>query len=371
VTTTILAAVLNKPGGPLELQDVIIDDPLADEVLVRVERVGLCHSDLHYVNGSLIIETPTILGHEVAGIVERVGEAVTRLGVGERVVVTITPGCGMCDQCLRGRPTQCQRVEEMRHRPRPKHTTTDGTEIGALGGVGAFAEAVLVRESSLAVIDKAVPPAVACLLGCCVTTGVGAVVHGAVIAPDDTVAVIGCGGVGVSAIQGARLAGARRIVAVDAVAGKLELARKFGATDVVLAGPAQAETVAAVHDIVPGGVSHAIEAVGRTATAELAFALLAPTGLATILGLMPEGSTLNISADALVYGDRGIRGAYMGANRFLSDVQMFTDHYRSGRLDLDSMVSKVVTFADINRGLDAMADADTVRVVVDMSRADA
>lgn len=371
MSTRIMAAVLTKPGEALELQEVIIDDPLANEVLMRVERVGLCHSDLHYLKGSLPIETPTILGHEVAGIVERLGDAVTGFTVGDRVVVTITPGCGRCGQCAGGRPTQCERVAELRYRPRPKHTSPDGTEIGALGGIGAFAEAVLVSESSLARIDKSVPPEVACLLGCCVTTGVGAVVHGASIAPDDTVAVIGCGGVGISAIQGARLAGARRIVAVDSVEGKLELARKFGATDVVLAGPVQSETVAALHEIVPGGVTHAIEAVGRTATAELAFACLAPTGFATILGLMPEGATLNISADDLVYGDRGIRGAYMGASRFLSDVQMFTDHYRSGRLDLDSMVSSVVKFADINRGLDAMAEPDNVRVVVDMSRADA
>lgn len=369
--TTIAAAVLTQPGKPLELSDVVIDDPMPGEVLVRVERVGLCHSDLHYVHGSLTIDTPAILGHEVAGVVERLGDGVSRFALGDRVVVTITPGCGRCDQCLRGRPTQCQRVDELRYRPQPKHTMLDGTPVRSLGGIGAFAEAVLVNEASLAKVDKAVPAAVACLLGCCVTTGVGAVVHGASVAPDDTVVVIGCGGVGISAIQGARLAGARRIVALDAVASKLEVARRFGATDVVLVGASQEVTVAELHRIVPGGVSHAFEAVGRTVTAELAFACLAPTGTATILGLMPEGSRLDISADELVYGDRGIRGAYMGANRFLSDVQMFTDHYLSGRLDLDGMVTEVVAFARINEGLKAMSGPDTVRVVVDMSRAGA
>ncbi len=369
--TTITAAVLTRQGEPLELQQVLVDDPLDHEVLVRVERVGLCHSDLHYVRGSLAIDTPTILGHEVAGIVERTGSSVTRLAVGDRVVVTITPGCGACAQCLRGRPTQCLRVDELRYRPRPKHTTLDGNPIGSLGGIGAFAEAVLVDETALGKVDKSVPPAVACLLGCCVSTGVGAVVHGAGVAPDQTVAVIGCGGVGVSAIQGARLAGARKIIAIDTVADKLELARTFGATDVVLAGPDMTATVRELHKIVPGGVDHAFEAVGRTITAELAFECLAPAGLATILGLMPEGTQLSISADALVYGDRGIRGAYMGANRFLSDVEMFTDHYKSGRLDLDAMVTKVLTFAQINEGFEAMADPDTVRVVLDMSRVDA
>jgi S-(hydroxymethyl)glutathione dehydrogenase / alcohol dehydrogenase len=370
VGTIITAAVLTKPGEPLELQEILIDDPLANEVLVRVERVGLCHSDLHYIHGSLIIGTPTVLGHEVAGIVERVGDGVTRMTAGDRVVATVTPACGMCDHCLRGRPTQCLRVDEVRYRARAKHTSVDGEEIGSLGGIGGFAEAILVTESSLAVVDKAVPAEVACLLGCCITTGVGAAVHAASIAPDDTVAVIGCGGVGISAIQGARLSGARRIIAIDAVAEKLALARSFGATDVVLAGAIASDTVAAVRQIVPGGVSHAIEAVGLTATAELAFKCLAPTGVATILGLMPDGSTLNISADALVYGDRAIRGAYMGANRFLSDVEMFSDHYRNGRLDLDPMVTRVMKFADINDGFIAMANPDTVRIVLDMTRGD-
>jgi len=367
LSTSITAAVLREVGKPLQLERVMIDDPLANEVLVRVERVGLCHSDLHYVEGSLHTTTPMILGHEVAGIVERIGEGVTTLGIGDRVVATVTPACGMCAQCLRGRPTQCQRVDVVRLRPRAKHHLGDGAEISSLGGVGAFAEAILVTESSLARVDHSVPPDVACLLGCCVTTGVGAVVHGAAVGPNDTVAVIGCGGVGVSAIQGARLAGARRIIAIDALAGKLEAAKRFGATDVIVSGDSQHDTVAAVHEIVSDGVDHAIEAVGRTVTAELAFACLAPTGTATILGLTPDGASFSIPADALVYGDRTLRGAYMGANRFLSDVAMFTDHYRNGRLDLDSMVTRVIDLADINDGLATMGDPDTVRIVVDMT----
>lgn len=364
---TVTAAVLREVGRPLEFEQVVIDNPMANEVLVRVERVGLCHSDLHYVHGSLSIDLPTILGHEVAGIVESVGDAVTRVKPGDRVVATVTPACGMCARCLAGRPTQCQRTDIVRARPRPKHASSEGGVMGALGGVGAFAEAILVIESSLAVVDHDISPEVASLLGCCITTGVGAIVHGARVGPNDVVAVIGCGGVGISAIQGARIAGARRVIAIDAVAGKLEAAKRLGATDGVVATTVE-ETVAAVHEIVPGGVDHAIEAVGRTATAELAFACLATTGTATILGLMPEGARLSIPADALVYGDRTVRGAYMGANRFLSDVAMFTDHYRAGRLDLDSMVTRVMDFADINDGLAAMTDPKTVRVVLDMTR---
>ena len=227
MTTSIRAAVLRDIGQPLELEEVVIDDPLPTEVLVRVERVGLCHSDLHYVHGSLSIDLPTVLGHEVSGVVEAVGDAVTRVRLGDRVVATVTPACGTCGQCLAGRPTQCQRVDLVRARPRPKHAASGGGPMGALGGVGAFAEAILVGESSLAVVDQSMPPEVACLLGCCITTGIGAVVHGAAVGPNDTVAVIGCGGVGISAIQGARIAGARRVIAIDTVPGKLDAVAIF------------------------------------------------------------------------------------------------------------------------------------------------
>jgi alcohol dehydrogenase/S-(hydroxymethyl)glutathione dehydrogenase/alcohol dehydrogenase len=367
VVTPILAAVLEKPGAPLQIRELLLDDPEDYEVLVRTERVGLCHSDLHYLKGSLDISLPAVLGHEVAGIVERVGSAVTRIKTGDRVVATVTPSCGGCRNCLRGRPTQCERVEAMRERQRPKLLAPDGSSVEALGGIGAFAEAFLVGEASAAVVDSALPPQVTCLLGCCISTGVGAVVHGTNIGPDDTVAVIGCGGVGIAAIQGARLAGARRIVAIDALPTKLELARRFGATDTVISSVDPTETLIQVRSLLPHGVSHAIEAVGRSETAELAFSLLTPTGTATILGLMPAGSELRIPADALVYGDRRIQGAYMGANRFLSDVEMFTDHYLNGRLDLDSMVTKQLPFASINEGFEAMADSSTIRIVVDMT----
>jgi len=364
VRTPITAAVLEKPGEKLQFVELLLDDPTDREVVVRTERVGLCHSDLHYLSGSLSISTPAVLGHEVVGTVDRVGSAVTRLAPGDRVVATVTPSCGSCSSCLRGRPTQCIRVEQLRHRERPKLLTHDNREVEVLGGLGAFAAAFLAGEASLAKVSEALPSSVACLLGCCITTGVGAVVHGAKVTTEDTVAVIGCGGVGIAAIQGARLAGARRIVAIDAVAGKLDLARRFGATDAVLATE-PAATADRLTELFPDGVTHAIEAVGRPQTAELAFAILAPTGTATILGLMPAGETLTVSADALVYGDRVLQGAYMGANRFLSDVEMFTDHYVTGRLDLDAMVTAELPFTAINEGFAAMSDPTTIRIVLD------
>lgn len=362
--TPIRAALLRKPGEPLELAEVLLDEPADHEVVVRTERVGLCHSDLHYLDGALSIATPAVLGHEVAGLVQRVGAAVTHVAPGDRVVVTITPSCGLCAACLRGRPTQCARTAQTRRRERPKVVTRSGDEVALLGDLGAFAEAFLTSERSLAKLAPGLSPAVACLLGCCVSTGVGAVLHGAKVTAEDTVAVIGCGGVGIAAIQGARLAGARRIVAVDAAAGKLPIARGFGASDAVLAGPDPATTLGRMRELLPGGFTHAIEAVGRAQTAELAFSLLAPGGTATILGLMPAGERLSISADDLVYGDRVLRGAYMGASRFLSDVEMFTDHYLAGRLDLDAMITAELPFSQINDGFAAMLNPDTVRIVL-------
>jgi S-(hydroxymethyl)glutathione dehydrogenase / alcohol dehydrogenase len=364
VRTPIKAAVLREPGKPLEIAEVLLDEPAAHEVVVRTERVGLCHSDLHYIDGTLAIATPAVLGHEVAGTVQRVGAEVTNVAPGDRVVATLTPSCGLCAACLRGRPTQCLRVAETRRRERPKLVDPAGTEVTVLGDLGAFAEAFLCSERSLAKLAPGLPPAVACLLGCCISTGVGAALHGAKITAEDTVAVIGCGGVGIAAIQGARLAGARRIVAVDAAAGKLPIARGFGASDTVLADPDPQATLGRLRELLPGGFSHAIEAVGRAQTAELAFGILAPGGTATILGLMPAGERLSISADDLVYGDRGLRGAYMGANRFLSDVEMFTDHYLGGRLDLDAMITAELPFARINDGFSAMSEPGTVRIVL-------
>jgi S-(hydroxymethyl)glutathione dehydrogenase/alcohol dehydrogenase len=364
VRTPITAALLQRPGGPLELGEVLLDEPAGHEVVVRTERVGLCHSDLHYLNGALSIGTPAVLGHEVAGTVLKVGAAVTHVAPGDRVVATITPSCGLCPACLRGRPTQCGRVEQTRGRQRPKLVTRRGEEVALLGDLGAFAEAFLVSERALAKLGPDLSPAVACLLGCCISTGVGAALHGARVSAEDTVAVIGCGGVGIAAIQGARLAGARRIVAIDAAAGKLPIARGFGASDAVLAGPDRAATLGRLRELVPAGFSKAIEAVGSAETAELAFDILAPGGTATILGLMPAGERLTVSADALVYGDRVLRGAYMGASRFLSDVEVYTDHYRAGRIDLDSMITAELPFAQINEGFAAMSDPAAIRIVL-------
>ncbi|WP_440711784.1 zinc-binding dehydrogenase [Herbiconiux sp. YIM B11900] len=360
----IQAAVLTAPGEPLQLQTLYLDEPGPGEVLVTVEAAGLCHSDLHYITGSLPITTPAVLGHEVAGRVERVGVGVTRIAVGDRVVATVTPSCGSCPECVSGNPTLCERVSELRRRPDALLVDADGRPVIALGAIGAFAEAIVVPEASLAVVAD-LNPQLACLLGCCISTGVGAVVHGASVSASDTVVVIGCGGVGMAAIQGARISGARRIIAVDIHDDKLALARALGATDVISAADDVRTEVLA---LTVGGVTRAFEAVGRPETAELAFSVLAPGGVATILGLMPVDSTIPIDAASLIEGSRRIQGAYMGANRFLADVAFLVDHAKSGRLDLSSMVTEVVTLEDINTGFEAMRSPASIRTVVDLRR---
>lgn len=364
--TPVAAAVLRSAHQPMQVETLMLDEPRAGEVLVRTTAAGLCHSDLHYAQGTLEIDLPAVLGHEVAGVVERVGPDVRRVAEGDHVVVTITPNCGQCAQCTQGRSTRCLRVGALRERAEPLLLDSDGRAVRSLGAIGAFAEAVVVPESALAVVGDDIPPTVACLLGCCISTGVGAVVHGAGVGPGDTVAVIGCGGVGMAAIQGARLSGARRVIAIDLYEEKLALAKIMGATDFVLSGEGVREAVFAIS---PGGVSHVFEAVGRPQTAELAFSLLAPGGVATILGLMPEGSRISVDAAALIEGDRRLQGAYMGANRFLADVDPLTDHYRSGRLDLDSMVTHIVNLADIEVGFQAMQRPSAIRSVIDFTEA--
>lgn len=361
--TPIKAAVLTAARQPMHVTTLYIDAPGPGEVLVRVEAAGLCHSDLHYLNGSLEVSTPTVLGHEVVGRVDRIGKGVTRLKAGDRVVATVTPNCGSCAPCVSGRATMCERVTELRDRPEPALLDADGVTVGALAGIGAFAEAILVKDSALAIIDDDLDPRTACLLGCCISTGVGAVIHGARVTPADTVLVVGCGGVGMAAIQGARISGARRIIAVDLHAEKLKLARGLGATDVILASD---DVRRAVLSICPGGVTRAFEAVGRPETAELAFSLLATGGIATILGLMPAGSKIAVDAAGLIEGDRKLQGAYMGANRFLADVSLLTDHYRTGVLDLESMVTGVVTLDQLDAGFEAMRAPGSIRTVADL-----
>lgn len=358
------AALLNIPGEQLVVGPLVVDEPEPHEVLVSVSHVGLCHSDLHYLRGTLDTELPAVLGHEVAGTIERTGADVTGLRPGDRVVVSLAPSCGRCVYCESGRPTICSRSTDVRARPRPAYSLPDGTPVARLADVGGFSRHVLVRENAAVPLPGDVGTRVGCLLGCCVATGVGAVFHGAGVRPGSTVAVVGCGGVGSAVVQGARLAGASEIVAVDLSADRLRAARSYGATATVDGGVA--DVPAAVRDIVPNGVEFSFEAVGSGRTAELAVALLAPGGTATVVGISPPGTSVAVPADSLFFEEKRVIGSYMGSSRMHADVPEYARLYRRGALLLDEMVGEVVPLTKINDGFALMGLGQSTRVVVDM-----
>jgi len=358
------AAVLHAVNEPLELTTICVDDPQPQEVRVAVTHVGLCHSDLHYMTGTVSADLPVVVGHEVAGVVEAVGSAVTAFSPGDRVVGALTPSCGQCTNCEVGHSTQCQRVAEIRERPRAAFQLDDGRAIERLGDIGAFSQHILVRQNSLVLLPDDVPLHVGCLLACCVITGVGAVFRSAQIRPGSTVAVIGCGGVGSAIIQGARLAGASAIVAIDLDDARLKAALVYGATHVV--NGATADVAAAVRDQLGEGVDYSFEAVGAARTAETALSVLRPTGTACLVGIAPGGTELSLPASDFFFEEKRLIGSYMGSGQARQDIAQLARLYLDGRLLLDEMVTQVIPFHQINEGFEAMKSGDVTRIVADL-----
>jgi S-(hydroxymethyl)glutathione dehydrogenase/alcohol dehydrogenase len=361
---TTRAAVLQQVGEPLELADIRVDDPEPHEVRVAVTHVGLCHSDLHYMTGTVPTDVPVVVGHEVAGVVEAIGSDVTSLRPGDRVVGALTPSCGRCLNCEAGHSTQCTRLDEIRQRRRPAFETLDGRPIERLAAIGAFSQHILLRENALVKLPDDVPSHVGCLLSCCIVTGVGAVFRGAQVRPGSTVAVVGCGGVGSAIIQGARLAGASAIVAIDLDDDRLKAARLYGATHVVNGG--DGDLVAALRAQLGDGVDYAFEAVGSARTAETALALVRPTGTACLVGIAPMGTELTVPALDFFFEEKRLIGSYMGSGQAREDIAQFARLYQQGRLMLDEMVTRVLPFAEINEGFEAMKSGDVTRIVVDL-----
>lgn len=360
------AAVLETNPGELIVQDVQIDKPGPNEVLVRVVAAGLCHSDLHFMEGKYPCPTPTVLGHESAGVVEAVGEGVHYVAVGDHVISCLSAYCGTCDYCLTGRLYICQNKNAL-ERPAgsasrlTRRSGSASEDVTQFFRLSSFAEQILVHEHALVKIDKDMPLDRAALIGCGVTTGLGAVFNTARIPVGSTVAVIGCGGIGLNAVQGARIAGAGRIIAIDMNKTKLELAQEFGATDVIDAS--QVDAVAAVKELAKGGVEFSFEAIGLKAAAEQSFAMLRPGGVATVIGMIPMGENIEIPGYALL-GDRRIQGSNMGSNRFRVDMPRYVDLYMQGRLKLDELVSARIKLDDINEGFAAMKKGTVARSVV-------
>jgi S-(hydroxymethyl)glutathione dehydrogenase/alcohol dehydrogenase len=360
--TPIRAAVLREAGAGLGIEELYLDDPQPGEVAIRTLAAGLCHSDLHYITGSQPIGLPTVLGHEAVGEIVAVGDAKLEHRLGERVVATITPSCGACAQCIKGMPTLCLDTARLRERNAAKLVDSSGKPVNSLGSIGAFAEQFVINANAAIPVDAGIPAAEACLMGCAISTGFGAVVHGAKVSALDTVAVIGCGGIGVAAIQAARIAGARKIIAIDVHREKLDRARAFGATDTILSSE---RLVSDVQEICPGGVDKSFEAVGSPTTAGMAFSILGPGGTATILGLERPGSQIQLDAAALIEGDRKITGAYMGSSQPSRDIAAFANHRATGALRLADMVTSRWRFDQINDGFAAMAEPQAIRSVIE------
>ena len=355
------AAVFRQVNVPMEIEEIQISKPGPREVLVRTQAAGICHSDMHFFNGTYPGKLPMVLGHESAGIVEQVGSDVHYVKPGDHVITCLSVFCGHCDHCLTGHMSLCQEPETSRgfeEEPRLSHADIPLTQFAQLG---SFAEMMLVHEHAVVKIREDMPMDRAALIGCGVTTGVGAVIHTAAVEPGSTVAVIGCGGIGLSAINGANIAGAARVIAVDMVPSKLELARKFGATDVVDASDGDA--VEKVRELTGGGVHYAFEAIGLKVTAEQAFRMLRAGGTATVIGMIPPGEMVSLHGPDFLR-EKKIQGSMMGSNRFRVDMPRFVDFYLQGRLHLDDLVSNRIALDDINEGMAALETGEVARSVI-------
>ena len=355
------AAVFREVNVPMEIEEVTVSKPGRREVLIRTQAAGICHSDMHFFNGSYPGKLPMVLGHESAGIVEQVGSDVHYVKPGDHVITCLSVFCGHCEQCVTGHLSLCQEPEMSRGGEEEPRISQNDQPLTPFAQLGSFAEMMLVHEHALVKVRKDMPMDRAALIGCGVTTGVGAVIHTAAVEPGSTVAVIGCGGIGLSAINGAALAGASRIIAVDMVSSKLELARKFGATDVVDAS--DGEAIEKVRELTGGGVHYSFEAIGLKATAEQAFRMLRPGGTATVIGMIPPGQMVELhGVDFLA--EKKIQGSMMGSNRFRVDMPRFVDFYLQGKLHLDDMISNRIALSDINEGMAALETGEIARSVI-------
>jgi S-(hydroxymethyl)glutathione dehydrogenase/alcohol dehydrogenase len=356
------ALVLNAVGRGFELDDVDLAAPVGREVLVEVRASGLCHTDLTVATHDLF-PTPSVLGHELAGVVVAVGADVARLRVGDHVVASLTQACGACARCLSGRPFQCPHPDSaLRRASDPPRLSRRGSALHQGFGLAGFAERALVHENQLVVVSKELPFAQAALLGCGVVTGAGAVLNTAKVRAGDSVVVIGAGGVGLNAISGARIAGASRIVVIDVQEKRLEAARRFGATDVV--DSTKTKPVGAVRDLLPGGADHVFDFVGLKAVSEQGLEMLGVGGGLYLVGVARPDVEIAQNILSAITGQKRIQGVTYGSTNFKRDIPMYAELYLQGRMNLDDLVSRTIALHEVNEGYAALKDGSLTRVVV-------
>lgn len=348
-----MKGVLFDGKEALVVDDLEVRDPGANEVLVKIGAAGLCHSDISVINGTIPFPPPVVLGHEGAGVVEAVGELVTHVKPGDHVALSTLAACGTCRECDRGRPTMCAKSFGQLNQP----FTRDGKPVYNFAGLSVFAEKIVVKGVQAVKIPESIPLASAALIGCGVLTGVGAVLNRAKVQPGDTVAVIGTGGIGLNVIQAAKLAGAVRIVAVDANPAKEAVAREFGATDFVDAKAVE-NSVVAVKEIVPEGVDHAFECVGHVAVIRNAIDMLGRAGQAVILGVAPSDAEASFHVSSM-FLDKSIMGCRYGSSRPQYDIARYADLYGTGAIKLDELVTQTYALDDFHH---AVEDAEAGKV---------
>ena len=344
-----------------EIEDIEIDGPKPKEVMVRVAAAGVCHSDLHFYNGTWDTAFPMVLGHESAGVVEAVGKDVTYVKPGDHVITCLSTFCGHCEDCITGRMVLCHEPEVNRSPEEPPRLHKGDEFLRQFARLGAFAEYMRIHEHSLVKIREDMPLDRAALIGCGVTTGTGAALNTAQVAPGSTVAVIGCGGVGLSVVNGALIGGAARIIAVDMLESKLELAKTFGATDTVNAS--ECDPVEAVLEMTGGGVHYSFEAIGLKVVAEQAYQMLRRGGTATVIGMIPPPQHVELLGASFLQEKR-IQGSSMGSNRFRVDMPRYVEFYLQGRLHLDELISQRIKLDQLNEAFEVLETGEIARSVI-------
>ena len=362
MTRTAKAVLCRELNKPVVVEEIAVDSPKRGEVMVKLAACGVCHSDLSATNGTIALPPPLVLGHEGAGEVVEVGEGVTGLAAGDHVVASFIYMCGKCRFCAGGRPVLC--VEQGKALTTPPEGTPRvhdkaGKPLGIFSGCGVMAEYATLSVDNLVSIDKKIPLDRAALVGCAVTTGVGAVFNTAKVEPGSSVAVFGCGGVGLNVVQGAAIAGAVRIIAIDTMQAKLDMAKQFGATDVILAKPGE-DVAKALKKMTGGGPDYAFECVGVGALAETAYRAIRRGGKAIVVGVAKAADTAAIKPMTLVFEEKSLQGSYFGSCVPRIDFPRMLHLYMAGKLKLDELITHryrieeaAQAFADLESGRNA------------------
>lgn len=358
------AAVCRAPGQPLTLETLELRDPQADEVLVEIRASGLCHSDLHQMDGSNApFPFPVVPGHEGAGVVVACGSAVTSVQPGDHVIPLSIPECGQCPACRSGKTNLCEHFYASMGRAESPFEL-EGKTISAYASLGTFANHVLVKEMNVARIPREVPFEIACTAGCCVATGVGAALYTARVTHGSSVVVLGLGGVGLNVLQGARMAGASQIIGVDTNPARADSARHFGATDFINPLELEGELVDVLREMTGGGADFSFECVGNTRLMLQALEAVHPGGgVAVVVGMPPQGETLPVPPDSLLMG-RSLMGSFLGNVKTRSQLPQLLQDHLDGRLDLASLVTHRLPLERINEGFELMRKGESLRTVV-------